>query len=486
MTGRGYPRNVGQLLRNYNAVQHNNTDDLEAGQAGTPHLSWPHLPERSRDTPVGAEPFVWQPMPDWQVRLPLAGPPGGIAGPAPFPAALARWVHWSDEDGLVALVDGQPRPDTPPTTEELQADPGLAFLIAYAGRGQSALRHVEGPWSLVLWEAAHGQWLLATDRLGRCPLYWRAQDGWLEVADHPFAADDSGNAVPAGCHLRLGVDPTAAGLAVASSPAFHGSWRLERRDRRGWTQVIEECRERMTSVCRTLDVWPTRILLADDLTGAALLLASLQCCALLPQRIVWVEGYAGAALADWRRLAAYFAVPLQESARQEPGLEAPGPEEPGLAKSVQPKPDPATAARLRLALQAACRDEPAGALLSAQGLGVLLPPQPPGVLARCLRWRPWQADLPARPALYGAHLVRAFGENWQPILRTALRDWPTPAPLRPVWPWLDEVVAHPLANLPPVRRSGTPWQADFRAAMLQQVLPRPLRRALQPALDRGC
>ncbi len=440
----------------------------------------PTLPMRPPATPAPVlAPPIWRVMPPWEGGLPIR--PGGEmtagrawttdieAAPtiretlpsaalqtmaASFPAAVADWVCADAQGGMVALVDGYPRPERNPQTHELEADPGRALLASYASRGLSALRHAEGAWSLVLWEEQSQQWLLAVDRLGRCPLEFRLHAGLLMVrggrslAAPASAAGEPGKGtgpaddgedwtrIEPGTHLRV----SAAGV---SAPAFHGTWRLERRDRRGWGMILGECQARMNSVLHGLEDFPAHVLLADDLLGGALLLQGMQQQGRPPEAVVWLEGWSGqGGLADrtaFSRLCTHFQLPLLEGF--------------GALEQLPPSQQPF-------------------AMVSGRGLEVLLPPRPDGLLQRCLHWQPWQADAPARPALHGANLVKAFSARWQPQLAAAaagmLRDAQAG---QPVWPMLDETVAHYLANLPEALRAGTPWRPAFRTAMAQALLP---------------
>ena len=64
---------------------------------------------------------------------------------------------------------------------------GAALLTAICDDPMSALRALEGSWAVVLCRP-DGSCLLATDRLGRQPLYWRHEEAGLEVGAAPGEA----------------------------------------------------------------------------------------------------------------------------------------------------------------------------------------------------------------------------------------------------------------------------------------------------------
>ena len=431
----------------------------------------PELPVRPPAEPAAVlAPPIWRVMPSWQARLPAA--PDSLQRASGFAAAagVQDWVRYDDASGLMALVDGFPRPEQAPHTEELQPDPGQALLASFQRRGVSALRHTEGAWSMVLWDAASQHWLLAVDRLGRCPMAYRITAAGLEVRAGTWPAECPAEAeagsVPwcplaAGTHVRI-----ACGKAVlpatVGQPAFHGTWPLEKRDRRPWSLRLGEFGQRLTSVLHMLEDYSAHVLLADDVAGGALLLQGMQRLQRLPAAVVWLPGWsddgvaAHARRADWRALCAHFRVALLDvDALVEtlPALRAVHPAAAAQPESASPM-----------------------ALISARSLEVLLPAQPAGWLARVQAWQPWRSDAPARPALHGAALARIFQTTWQPQLATALRAADLCWHVR--WPLLDETVSQYLANLSFAARVGTPWQPGFRMAMLHSLLPQAVRRRL--------
>jgi hypothetical protein len=415
-------------------------------------------------------------LPDGGLRLELQAQGSGL-----------RHVEWP---GFSALVVGQPRPERAPSAGEADPDPVHALLDAFERGGVSALRRVEGDWALVHWDGDAGQLHLAVDRLARHPLFLGERgDGWCFGGDPDALAAALGErpdplrlesfrqsgALPGGATLYPGIRELPPGehlriRAGGATPddlhaALHGSWRLEKRERRPLVLVAGEFAERLKSALRVLSEQGDLVLLAENPLEGALAAAAL---AQLPgprSRLLQVPGWSEGAPEYWADVSAHFGLDLVEASPAQAGL--------GSAPSCRAWLERTPGLRCLAAALADLRGA-AGRplyLVSARGFDLALPAVPLPLLEP----RAWMAlRAPQAPpvAAIGGRLADATSRRWRPALQAALQG----LPWRPAWPMLDETVSHFLANLPAQMRHGYPWSLDFRRRILRDLLPPVLRR----------
>jgi hypothetical protein len=386
-------------------------------------------------------------------------------------------------------VIGAPRPEHAPSAGEGEPDPALTLLDAVAASGLSGLRRVEGPWGLLFWDPGTGELLLAVDRLGRNDICFIQHEGSWHLsgdadalagtlgltADPELSASASRLAcVPAGATLYAGIRRLRPGqhlrlrLDGSEHVGGHGSWRVERRDRRPAVLVVGEFEERLKSVLRVLAEDADLILLAEAPAAGALLASAL---AQLPgpqPRVLCIPGLARGGPLFWQSVSDHFrmqSIEVGEACADVAGTA-------GVLLSAQPALQLLAGTCRRLGNERLPGARPT-LLLSAAGFDGALPNGPHPVLRRAA-WAWWREDEPPSPAPIGADLAESLTTRWKPRLDAATQGSGVCA----AWPMLDETVCHFLANLPDSLRHGRPWSADLRRRVLRDLLPRPLRAAL--------
>ena len=395
------------------------------------------------------------------------------------------------------LVIGEPRPEQPPAAAEGEPDPAHALILAFSSRGQSALRHTEGSWALLYWNAREGELILAVDRLARCPVYFRRGAAGMQVASHPRLLDapdtqaaQDGEASPAiervqpGSHLRFASDGVR-------HIGFHGSWRETRADRRPWPLILGEFEERLKSVLRLLAETADLAILAEQPASSALLAAVVRHLPGRQPSLLWVQGWSQGDRAFWSEVSDQCglrfidaSVLLGLTADAVDATVPPGAT--GMASTALHGGAAAlsgTASRLTggallaSAAQRLCPADQSGSrpmrLLSGAGFDLLVPGGA-SLWRRLISWTPWVEQDERRASQMGNALTGAFATHWQEPLESALEN----SALRAAWPMLDETVALFLVNLPPRLREGGSWRGDFRSSVLRSTLPARVRRAL--------
>jgi asparagine synthase (glutamine-hydrolysing) len=100
------------------------------------------------------------------------------------------------------------------------------ILPLYLERGEAALTEIEGMFGLAIWDARKGQLLLARDRAGEKPLFYRRRDGELQFASEIQALLAADHPLPQVSAAGLS-DYLTLGYCTAPRTMFHGIRKIE-------------------------------------------------------------------------------------------------------------------------------------------------------------------------------------------------------------------------------------------------------------------
>lgn len=101
------------------------------------------------------------------------------------------------DDGLTVAIIGEPGVAAGDTNDGIRRVSASELLALYQHHGKDFLKMLRGSWAVVVVDPLQGRILLASDRMGRQPLYYRVSDGHVLVGDSMGSLRDAfGKALP--------------------------------------------------------------------------------------------------------------------------------------------------------------------------------------------------------------------------------------------------------------------------------------------------